>query len=60
MKGWKTVLFNGLGVIGVSLLTWATGINWTDYVSPTVAGIIIGAANIGLRLITTTPVGKTS
>ena len=58
MKGYRTLILNGLAVIGTAGLTWAIGINWADYVSPTVAMIILGAANIGLRMITTTPVGK--
>lgn len=57
MKGYRTLLLNGAIVVGTAALTWVAGVNWTDYVSPSVAMIIVGAANIGLRLITTTPVG---
>lgn len=57
MKGYRTLIFNGLGVIGVAALTWASGVNWADYVSPTVAMVIVGAVNVGLRLVTNTPIG---
>ena len=58
MKGLRTVLFNGAIVVGTALLTWAAGVEWSEYVSPTIGMIIVGAANIGLRWITTTPIGQ--
>lgn len=58
MKGYRTLIFNGLGVVGTAALTWALGVNWAEHVSPTVAMVIVGAANIALRLITTSPVGN--
>lgn len=58
MKGYKTLAVNAATVVGVSLLTWVGGVDWTQHVSPTVAMIILGAANMALRMITTTPVGK--
>jgi hypothetical protein len=33
-------------------------VDWSQHVSPATAVIIVAAANMGLRLITTTPVGK--
>lgn len=58
MKGWRTILLNGVVVVGVPLLTWIAGVDFTSLgLSPTVAAIILGTANILLRLITTTPVG---
>ena len=60
MKGYKTLAVNAATVVGVALLTWVGGVDWTQYVSPSVAMIILGAANIGLRVITTTPVGAKS
>ncbi len=58
MKGLRTVLLNGV-IIGVlAFLTWATNVDWTQYVSPTTAMILTAAANFGLRFLTTTPVGK--
>lgn len=58
MKGLRTLLINGATVVGAATLTWAVGVDWTQHVSPTAAVIIVAAANMGLRVITTTPVGK--
>ena len=58
MTGFRTLLFNGLMVVAAALLPWLAGIDWTQYVSPTVAVIVGGAINIGLRFVTKTPVGK--
>lgn len=58
MKGYRTLAINGVVIALGALLPWAAGIDWTQYVSPEVATVIVGALNIGLRLITTTPVGK--
>ena len=57
MTGFRTLAFNGLIIALGALLPWALSIDWTQYVSPQVALIIVGAANIGLRMITRTPVG---
>lgn len=57
MKGFRTLGFNALIIAGGALLPWAAGIDWTQYVSPEIAAIIVGGLNIALRLITTTPVG---
>ena len=61
MSGWKTVLFNGGVAVLLALLQWAVGYDWTQVVSPTVAGLIVTAVNIVLRWVTTTPIfqGKT-
>jgi hypothetical protein len=58
MKGLRTLLLNGATVVGAAALTWAVGVDWTQYVSPTAAIIIVAVANMGLRVVTTTPVGK--
>lgn len=58
MKGLRTLLINGATVVVAAALTWAVGVDWTQHVSPTVAVIIVAVANMGLRVITTTPVGK--
>jgi hypothetical protein len=58
MKGYRTLALNGAIVIGTAALTWLAGVNWTDYVSPSVALVITGGANLVLRLVTTTPVGS--
>lgn len=57
MKGYRTLAANAAMVVIGALLPWAAGIDWTQHVSPTAALIIMGGVNIGLRLITTTPVG---
>ena len=59
MKGYRTLAANAAMVAAAALLSWAAGIDWSQHVSPTTAVIIMGAVNIGLRLITSTPVGKT-
>ena len=56
MQGFRTLAVNGLIIAAGALLPWIAGIDWTQYVSPQVAMLIVGAANIGLRLITSTPV----
>jgi hypothetical protein len=60
MKGFKTLILNGLVVALGALLPWAAGIDWTAYVSPNTAALIVGAANILLRVVTTTPIGKSA
>ena len=58
MKGYRTLIFNGVIAAIAGVLTWALGIDWTSSVSPTVAMIIVAVANAGLRFITDTAVGK--
>lgn len=58
MKGLRTLLINAAIVAITAVLTWAVGIDWTQHVSPTAAVIIVALANMGLRVITTTPIGK--
>lgn len=58
MKGFKTLFINGGIAALVALLTYAIGVDWSEYVSPTVAMVILAAANFGLRFLTDTPVGK--
>lgn len=60
MTGWRTLALNGGIAVGVALLTWAAGVNWTDYVSPSAAVVITAGLNFGMRLITKTPVGKSA
>lgn len=57
MKGFRTLAFNAALVGGTAVLTWASGVDWTQYVSPSVAVIVIAGINVALRLITTSPVG---
>jgi hypothetical protein len=55
MKGWKTLLWNGAVVIGGAAVTWAAGIDWTQYLSPTYAMIAVAVVNVVLRLVTNSP-----
>ncbi len=57
MKGWRTLIVNGALAIAPVALQYFAGVDWTQYVSPQMALLIAGALNMGLRFITTTPVG---
>lgn len=57
MKGWKTLAFNGAGAVALAALNWASGVDWTQYVSPTAGMMIVFAINGALRFMTTGPVG---
>lgn len=54
MKGFRTIIINGFIAVAVALLTYVAGIDWTQYVSPTIALIITNVTAIGLRLVTNT------
>ena len=58
MKGYKTLLVNGLIVAGVAVLQFVVGADLSAVMKPEVAVVVIAVANIGLRLLTSTPVGK--
>lgn len=58
MKGYRTLAINAGLVAGTALLGWAAGVDWSQYVSPTAAMVIAGLVNIGLRFVTTGPVGR--
>lgn len=58
MKGWRTILINGGIVAATAALNYLAGVNWVAEVGDTFAVIIVSAINIGLRLITTGPVGQ--
>lgn len=58
MKGYRTLAINlAIAVAGV-----ITAFNWGDVLPPTAAmlvtSVVIPLVNIGLRFITTTPVGQ--
>lgn len=57
MKGLRTLALNAAVVVLAALVTWAAGVDWTQHVNPTAAIIIMAVVNMGMRLITTTPVG---
>jgi hypothetical protein len=58
LTGFKTLIFGAAVAVAPSLLTYLGGVDWTTIgISPT-AGGVIGAVIIGLRTMTSTPVGK--
>ena len=58
VKGWKTVAFGLFMVVVPPALTFLGGVDWTSIgVSPAVAAAI-GVVIIGLRAMTSTPIGK--
>lgn len=60
IKGLRTLIINGAIVVGTAALTYLAGVDWSQHVSPTIAMIIVGAVNIGLRFVTNTPVGQST
>jgi hypothetical protein len=58
MKGYRTILVNIGVIVGTGILQNLSTIDWSQYVSPTTAIMILGFVNMGLRFITTSPVGK--
>ena len=56
MKGSKTLIWNALLVVGGALLPYLAGIDWTQYVSPQLAVIVVAVINVALRMVTTGPV----
>lgn len=58
MKGFKTVIFGVLMVIAPPALTYLAGVDWTQFVGANAALVISGLVTIGLRVVTTTPIGK--
>ena len=58
MKGWKTVAFGALMIVAPQLLNYFGGVDWRSLgVSPGVSAAI-GAIVIGLRALTSTPIGQ--
>jgi hypothetical protein len=53
--GFRTFAVGLATVIVPAALTYAAGFDWTQVVSPTVALMISGALQLGLRAITSTP-----
>ena len=57
MKGWRTLLVNiALAILPVLQATGAADIGLTG-IWATVYGAVVAVANIGLRIITTGPIG---
>jgi hypothetical protein len=58
MKGWRTLLLNiGLAIVPVIQATGAVDLGLTG-IAATVYGVVVSVLNIGMRLITTGPVGS--
>lgn len=58
LKGWRTLGLNAGVIAVVAALNYLLGIDWTQYVDPSLAIVIVGLLNGGLRFITTTPIGQ--
>lgn len=59
-KGYRTQILNGISFIGV-VAAWAIDFPWTQYLGAEDSMLIVAGANLAnmlLRQITTTPVGK--
>lgn len=57
-KGWRTIGFNVLLIAAPVVLTYLASVNWTDYLNPTWAPVVVGVVGILLRLVTNTPAGQ--
>lgn len=57
MKGYRTILVGLATAIGAPALQYIGAIDWSQYLSPTSALVVSGILQIGMRLITTGPVG---
>ena len=58
LKGWRTLGFNLLLIVIPPALTYLASVNWTDYLNPNIAPMVVGAIGLVLRVVTTTPVTK--
>lgn len=64
MKGWRTLIVNGLVIVGGALVTYLAGPEAQNAMKefaaehPTWGPMALAAVNFGLRFITTSAVGK--
>lgn len=58
MKGFRTVAIGFLIAVGPAAITYLLGLDWTNLIGPNAALFVVGLLQIGMRLVTTTPVGK--
>lgn len=58
MKGWRTVGVSVGLVAGTAALQDLAKVDWVNMVGPIWSMGIVAAINIGLRAITTSPIGK--
>ena len=56
MKNWRTLAFNGAWALGLAAATWVVGVDWTQYISPTWAMVVVLGGNAVLRFFTNGPV----
>jgi len=60
LKGWRTIALGLIMAVAPTGLTYLAGVDWTSLVGPNVAMAFGGAIMIGMRIITSTPVGSSS
>lgn len=58
LKGWRTVAVNVGIAAGTAALPVLAGVDWVSLVGAKAAIVIVAGVNLGLRMITTSPVGK--
>ena len=58
MKGYRTILVGLALAIGPAALQYLGAVDWTNVIGPTGAFFVSGLVAIGMRAITTSPIGK--
>ncbi len=58
LKGFRTVLMGLAIAVAPAALTYLAGVDWTSLVGPNAAMAIAGGITIAMRILTTTPVGR--
>lgn len=56
--GYKTIIWGLFLATATPALQYLAGLDWTQIVNPTYAGLVVGAITIALRYVTKTPIGK--
>jgi hypothetical protein len=59
-KGLRTLIVGLAIAVAPSALTYLGGLNWTAFGVSPAAGAFLGIVVMGMRTLTTTPVGKSS
>ncbi len=57
LSGYRTILFGLFVAVAPVALEYLKGIDWTQYVSPIYAPMVVGGITIALRMLTTTAWG---
>ena len=55
-EGFKTIFWNALVMGALAMANYIAGVDWTQYVSPSMAVLITAAVNFFLRFVTDSPV----